>query len=95
MATGKSSSCCSKWLVENVNTASTSSSQVNDEVVVAQKTPSPAKCHRVISKEKNSDNENACRVCHLTHNDTFGIGCGHKNKISSRQDCNYWYTNGA
>ena len=29
-------------------------------------------------------------VCHLTHNDTFRIGCGHKNKINGKQDCNYW-----
>ena len=89
-ARGKSSSYRSKRPVENINSATTSSSQVNDEVVVAQVTPSPAKCHRVIPREKNSNNENACRVCHLTHSDTFWIGCGHKNKISGKQDCNYW-----
>ena len=39
---------------------------------------------------KNSNNENACKVCHLTHNDTIWIGCGHKNKINCKQDCNDW-----
>ena len=51
-ASGKSSFYRSKWPVENINTASTSGSQDNDEVVVAQLTHSPAKRRRVILKEK-------------------------------------------
>ena len=51
-ATGKSSSYHSKWPVETINSASTSSSQVNDEVVVAQVTASPAKCQKVIPRKK-------------------------------------------
>ena len=92
-AKGKSSSYCSKRPVRNINPASTtpaSSSQDNDEVIVAEVTPFPAKCHRVILREKSSDYENACRVCHLTHNDTFWIGCGHQNELNGKQDCNYW-----
>ena len=42
-----------KQPVENVNTASNSTSQNNDEVVVAQVTPSPAKHHKVIPRGKN------------------------------------------
>ena len=86
----KLSSYHSKQPLENVNTASTSSSQDNNKVVVAQVTSPPAKQHSIILREKNSNNENACRVCHLIHNDTFWIGCGHKNKINDNQDCNYW-----
>ena len=76
-----------------MNPASTTpacSNHNNEEVVVAQVTPSPAKRHRVIQRKKSSYNENACRVCYLTHNDTFWIGCGHKNKLNGKQDCNYW-----
>ena len=85
---GKSSSYCSNRPVQNVNPAS--SSQDNDEVVVAQVTSSPVKCLRVIQREKSSENENASRVCYLTHNDKFWMGCGHKNKINGKQDSNCW-----
>ena len=56
---GKSSPYRSKRPVQNLNSASTTparSSQDNDEVVVAQVTPYPAKRHRVIPREKSFDN---------------------------------------
>ena len=68
-ARGKSSSYRSKQPVQNVNPASTTparSSHDNEEVVVAQGTPSPDKRHRVIPREKSSYNENAYRLCYLT-----------------------------
>ena len=59
---GKSSPYRSKRPVQNLNSASISSdstarsSQDNDEVVVAQVTPYPAKPHRVIPREESFDN---------------------------------------
>ena len=53
-------------------------------------TPSPAKRHRTVPSRDTPNDRNACRKCHETHNDTFWIGCGHKNRLTAEQDCDYW-----
>ena len=45
-------SCCSKRPVKNITSASTSTSQDDNGVVVAHETPSPTKSHWVIRGEK-------------------------------------------
>ena len=53
---------------------------------------SPQKRHVAVPNSKHLENVNSneCRICRETGEKSFWIGCSHKNKLSGRQDCNYW-----
>ena len=53
---------------------------------------SPQKRHVTVPNSKHFENVNSneCRICGETGEKSFWIGCSHKNKLSGRQDCNYW-----
>ena len=55
-------------------------------------TASPQKRHTTVPNSKHQEpvNSNECRICGETGEKSFWIGCSHKNKLSGRQDCNYW-----
>ena len=52
----------------------------------------PQKRHVTVPNSKHLENVNSneSRICEETVEKSFWIGCSHKNKLSGRQDCNYW-----
>ena len=39
---------------------------------------------------KQTDSIRGCRVCGKSDDRCCWIGCGHKNKVTKEEDCNYW-----
>ena len=53
----------------------------------------PQKRHGMVpsnSKHLKNFSSNECMICGETGEKSLWIGCSHKNKLSERQDCNYW-----
>ena len=53
-------------------------------------TPSPKKRHHTFKQNGNNVKENGCRICNETATKSMWLGCGHKNKLTGREDCSYW-----
>ena len=53
-------------------------------------TPSPKKRHHTFNQNGNNVKENGCCICSETATKSMWLGCGHKNKLTGREDCSYW-----
>ena len=53
-------------------------------------TASPKKHHHTFKQNGNNMQENECCICNETATKSMWLGCGHKNKLTGREDCSYW-----
>ena len=52
--------------------------------------PSPKKRHHTFQQNGNKVQEKGCHICNETATKSMWLGCGHKNKLTGRDDCSYW-----